>query len=431
MGVWCAVIVVGMTAPALGQERALDHAEPRLDRTQYEWLCQQVGLGRDQRMIAELLFSDYTNAVSEAVNDADTRAEAAGRKSVQDSVTGRARITVEELQRARIDVIRAYETVGPAVDNALKDLLSSTHSLLNPDQEPKFTLAIRELNRRIYLEPRRAGSVYEEYAGDGVDVIALAEEALKDGGELAPIGRESLADVLATYEAQLDAMLPSLAADDRAGRLKMKIAAVAKDGPELARQRSEAVARWRRLYELNAWAVQSIGQLAQQNLGEAGQQQWLNRFDRACFTWLFPRSRPERQFDWVMASDISAESKQKSREIMDDYLARRRELSRQAISTMIRARMEFQTMVYAMMDTASLDDALRQSLYADLLKNSGEQANLEASRIVAECVESAQARGLLGPASALEDVLRVDREARGLARSLLDPYVSRHSNCNP
>jgi predicted ATP-dependent protease len=64
---------------------------------------------------------------------------------------------------------------------------------------------------------------------------------------------------------------------------------------------------------------------------------------------------------------------------MDDYLARRRELSRQAISTMIRARMEFQTMVYAMMDTASLDDALRQSLYADLLKNSGEQANLEAS----------------------------------------------------
>jgi 1-deoxy-D-xylulose-5-phosphate reductoisomerase len=52
------------------------------------------------------------------------------------------------------------------------------------------------------------------------------------------------------------------------------------------------------------------------------------------------------------------------------------------------------------------------------------------ARVVAECVESAQARGLLGPASALEDVLRVDREARGLARSLLDPYVSRHDNCN-
>jgi hypothetical protein len=112
---------------------------------------------------------------------------------------------------------------------------------------------------------------------------------------------------------------------------------------------------------------------------ERAQQQWLDRFDRACFTWLYPRSRPERQFDWIMAGDLPAEAKQNAREIMDDYLSRRRELSRQAISTMIRARMEFQTMVYAMMDTASLDDALRQSLYADLLKNSGEQANLEAS----------------------------------------------------
>jgi len=53
------------------------------------------------------------------------------------------------------------------------------------------------------------------------------------------------------------------------------------------------------------------------------------------------------------------------------------------------------------------------------------------ARIVAECLETAQARGLLRPAAALGDVLGVDSEARGLARSLLHPYVSRQGNCNP
>jgi hypothetical protein len=42
----------------------------------------------------------------------------------------------------------------------------------------------------------------------------------------------------------------------------------------------------------------------------------------------------------------------------------------------------------------------------------------------------AQGRGLLGPAGALADVLRADAEARGLARTLLDPYVSGQRNFN-
>ncbi len=50
------------------------------------------------------------------------------------------------------------------------------------------------------------------------------------------------------------------------------------------------------------------------------------------------------------------------------------------------------------------------------------------ARLVADCLETAQGRGLMGPAGALEDVLRVDGEARGLARSLLAPYVSGHGN---
>jgi 1-deoxy-D-xylulose-5-phosphate reductoisomerase len=48
--------------------------------------------------------------------------------------------------------------------------------------------------------------------------------------------------------------------------------------------------------------------------------------------------------------------------------------------------------------------------------------------VVGECLQSAQARGLSRSVDALAEVLRVDTEARGLARSLLDPYVSRHGS---
>ncbi len=53
------------------------------------------------------------------------------------------------------------------------------------------------------------------------------------------------------------------------------------------------------------------------------------------------------------------------------------------------------------------------------------------ARLVAECLESAHGRGLFGPAAALGDVLHADGEARLLARSLLEPYVSRLGNHAP
>ena len=46
---------------------------------------------------------------------------------------------------------------------------------------------------------------------------------------------------------------------------------------------------------------------------------------------------------------------------------------------MIRARLEFQTMLYSMMDTSAMDDRVRRELHADLLKNTGEQANIESN----------------------------------------------------
>jgi len=50
------------------------------------------------------------------------------------------------------------------------------------------------------------------------------------------------------------------------------------------------------------------------------------------------------------------------------------------------------------------------------------------ARIVAECLEAAHARGLTGAAESLGDILAADKEARRLARSLLQPHVSSEGN---
>jgi 1-deoxy-D-xylulose-5-phosphate reductoisomerase len=52
-------------------------------------------------------------------------------------------------------------------------------------------------------------------------------------------------------------------------------------------------------------------------------------------------------------------------------------------------------------------------------------------RSVADCLEAAHSRNLIGPASGLGDILAVDAEARRLAQSLLDPYVSLRRNNHP
>ena len=46
---------------------------------------------------------------------------------------------------------------------------------------------------------------------------------------------------------------------------------------------------------------------------------------------------------------------------------------------MLRGRLEFQTLVYSMMDASMIDDRARRSLYEELLKNSGEQVNIEST----------------------------------------------------
>lgn len=370
--------ILFLAAPgALGQESAKDYIEPRVSRPQFLLLYRQLGLDSNQRSIAELMYSDYSGALDDLMKQMDAQAEQAGARTVQDAMLGKVRLSAEELRAKRVAVLKAFEQHFAAIDKALDHLLGGLESILTPEQEIHFQPALRELNRSIYLHPRQNGAGFQEYAGDGVDVLMMVDDAMKEGGELHGLEREALASILGEYEHQLDALLVRTTPEHRDLKIRRKIAGIEKDSAAMRDLDQMALARWKELYQFNLTTVKRIGEVAGTTLGEAARQKWLDRFDQASFTWLYPRKKPDRQIEWIRQQSLPAETRERAEDIYEEYLSKRRELSRQAIDIMLRARIEFQTMLYSMMDPATVDGTPGRPLYDQLLRNTGEQANLD------------------------------------------------------
>ncbi|MCI0363175.1 MAG: hypothetical protein L0219_04790 [Phycisphaerales bacterium] len=364
---------------ALAQQTATDYIEPRISRAQYSAFITRLHLRKDQRTIADIAFEDYSATLTDLARTFDDRANAAGRKTVQDALSGKARIKPEELRRLRADVLNVYRQVWPVADQALQDLAHSVEALLTTEQSDAFDRALRQLHREILLHPRQADGHSQEYAGDGVDVLQLVESARAEGGELAAVDPEPLQLILDAYEFQLDAFLVQSAPEHRLGRFMRDLAAIQQDAAARAQQEQAAIDRWKQLYQLNSTTVQQIGELAAASVEESHVERWYERFDRASFTWLYPRRKPDRQIEWIRQQPLGDERLQQANSIYDRYLARRKALSRRSIDLMIRGRTELQVILYSMMDPATIsnDNRTRRELYEELVKNTGEQATLD------------------------------------------------------
>ncbi|UCD76751.1 MAG: hypothetical protein JSV91_07450 [Phycisphaerales bacterium] len=372
------LMLFGIFVPsARGQETALHFLEPTISRQHYALLCQSLDLASDQRRITDILYDDYASALDRVIARADALAEQAGRQRVEDALTGKAIIPPDELRRLRVAVLRTYSKAWPDCDHLLEQLVTSTESILRDDQLRQFKPALRALRRAILLHPRQAEALYPEYAGDGVDVLLLVDQATAPKGELKSLDPASLDGILQTYELKLDALLRETAPDYRRAKLEARIARMQKDAEAIAARQHESVTLWQRLYQLNVHTVRTIGEVAAETLGENARADWLDRFNRESFAWLFAPKKPDRQYGWISRNNVSAERRAAAEEVYVEYRTKRGELVRQAIEIMLRGRLEFQTMLYSMMDPAGVSDSIRRGLYQDLLKNSGELAGLE------------------------------------------------------
>ncbi len=372
-----------MTFSAAAQERARDFVSPRVNKTQFQQFLQKVGLEHDQRQIANIAFMDYEADLDALIRLLDERAVAVGRQTVDDSLAGKARIEAEALQKMRADVYRVYLEAGTEADFSLDMLLGSVEVLLLDRQIDAFDAARKWLHREILLKPRALGASFQDYAGDGVNVMELVEQAQADGGELAAIDPDALRSLLSQYEDALDDVLVATTSANLRGQLLRKIASIEGDDQTLRNEDAAALQRWQRLFDLNTQTVERIAAIADAHAGEEGSAagvRFKQRFDRASFSWLYPRKLPDRQIEWMRAAEtVSPDALAAAEHEYAAYVARRDSLARTAIDMMLKARYEFQTFLHAMMEAASVDERVRPGLFAELLKNSGELSTLTSS----------------------------------------------------
>jgi hypothetical protein len=358
-------------------DSAADFIEPRVNRTAFATFLDQLRMDDDQHLVASMLYSDYAAAIEEMAAGIDEQAEQAGRGRVQDALAGSVYIEPQELRRLRAAVLGAYQSGWEEADRLFQELIIDTHILLIDTSADDFERALRRLRRAVYLQPRQAGGLDEAYAGDGVDVAQLVQDASIAGGELESLDPGLLSADLDEYERQMDALLVATAAADRQGRMNRALARIERDRSALRGEEQAALGRWQRLYQVNRQAAQAIGAAAGRNLGEAARQRWLQRFDHACFPWLFQRAMPDRQQDWIARRISDDEIVQEAAQIQADYVAQRAALRREAIDLILRGRQTFRIMLHSRMDSSTLDDSSTRELYQDLLKNSGKRAKLD------------------------------------------------------
>lgn len=359
---------VGMEGAAAAQQSARDYFEPLVSHRHFETLVRDLDLGRDQRLIVELVFTDYIDSIERLANEADAAADEAGRRTVEDALSGGAIIDPTELRRLRIAVLDVYEAYLPAVDEEYEKLTSGLRSVLSGTQRSALDAALRGLRRAVLLHPRHAERHYYEYAGDGVDILLLVDQALKH--ELEGIGFDALERILDTYAASLDQLLLETSAPYRISRMHLRRAKIARDADAMREAEQASVDVWEQLYTLNERTAHEVGDAAAAALGEEAREAWLSRFDRECFTWLFADLTPDLQYKWLMKQNLSDSQHAQIQQVYSEYLANRVALAGEAIRIMLRSRTDFRAIVHSMTVSRELSGG-PQRLRDELIRNSG------------------------------------------------------------
>lgn len=364
-----AVCASPVRAAGPGAESAQDYVQPFISRMQYQTLLDALGLDRDQKAIAEALYSDYAMLIEAGVEDAERQASAAGKDTVAAVLSGKQRATAIELRQMRSDVVKAYTSVWDTADIAMEHLLSGATAFLTSSQAAQAEPKLRDLRRAIHLAPLRDMRYSSDYAGEGVCLLDLVAEAQQPGGELTNVPRAPLASLLEQYEAALDGVILAEADDMRAAPVQKRIADIQRDDAAARNAQARMLQPWQQMYQLNR---RTTGAIAQLITNPVEKQNWLDRFDRACFPWLLEEDKIDQQMNWLNKQSIDGEAWAGLQNAYETYRAERRVLAQSMIEMIVNARLTMALALHPMMDPTAVPGEA-SGVYADMIKLTGRQ----------------------------------------------------------
>jgi len=375
-----AMLALALLATSAGQaqESAINHVRPLMQRNHFAAVVEGLKLDKDQRQLATLMFEDYLSGIEALTGRVDDAANFAGRLQLNEVFAGRVRMGNVELREMQAEVLRTYLECGPEADRLVQSFTQGLQGIIREEQKEDLPAVLRDLRRAILLHPYQIGQDTFTYAGDGVDVIELVAEGRREGGELADIDAPVIDEALASYAVQLDHALQTHAAARRDHELRLRLADVTGDPEARSGHEQKVLEAWRTLYILNRDTVQLIGSIVLGAKGEWAQRLWQDRFDRACFAWMYAPRMPDRQLDWIRANVETPQVVQSAELAYNAYLGERDKLRKEAIGILIEARLERGVVLHQLTSRRDIE-AAAGDLYTDLLRNSGSLANLDTS----------------------------------------------------
>ena len=373
------------TSAVVAQPAAMNYLQPRMERANFQDLCNALDLDPEQRSMFHMLFEDYLEDVTTTASQADAQADTVGRQKILAAMEGRAVLMADQLRDMRLAVLSSYEqNCANRGTQLLEELLQELEMVLMDMQVTKWPRAVRSLRRQVYLHARQADGNLESYAGDGVDICQLLEQSSDIGIDLE--ADRTLSQIYRDYEQEVDQIIVDAVGRHLLVQIEMEIASIAKDAERLAELEAMVISGWDQLYDLNQRRGQQIAEhfvsLGQADLAS----RWLEQLKEANFPWLFVQSEPVFVYEWIVREH--PEYSTAAQPVMDSYNERMNDLKNRMIVMIINARSDDGIVLQPNMSNRAIDAGRRGELQSAYLRLTG-------SRSVTDSQALASLMGLL------------------------------------
>jgi hypothetical protein len=361
---------------ARAAEQALDYFVPIVTRGDYVDYCKTARVTEDQRLILDMLFTDYASAIEALAKATDAAAETAGRARVAEAFSGRRRVSTDELNALRSAVTQSYLDAMPELDRLFTRLLGDLPGMLDETQRPIAVEAARTLMRTVWSRGRSIRAETPEYGGEGVDLTAIWAD-FSERKECESVSRPQLNALLSKYERDVNAYLAQNARADRDDELRRRIAEIKSDEPAQKAIEQRLVSRWQQWFALHQSSIESMAAVIASTADDAPARDWRER----CYEEMFPDLVTARSAElvarWVIDNVDPTRSAQ-AQKLLDTYKRDSSTITSAIRALHIRARNELGRVVHAMVDPASLSDRTSREMYEELLRLTGQQSTEDA-----------------------------------------------------
>jgi hypothetical protein len=308
--------------------------EPIVTRDAYMDCCRELGVVDDQIPIAELLYEDYLTGLMELQASSIDRAKAAGSEELEAAFQGQSSLRSDELRALRIAVMRSRELNWSGVDALQQMLIDGTVAIGVTGEDADVQSTLRSMQRRVVQEHARRSGSSTDYAGEGFDLVAVAES--EQDGMLIAVQGETLDSIIDTWRSHATQLMIMHGPQERTASIERRIADINRDAEAAKMLMAARAERWRPLHEINAWAIESIAQLLAPSGGDV---EWRTRARAQLYPWLYVDDIVDRTAAWVLRNGNPEQQEQAGR-TLEAYRLDRNTVRRSIEALVVQARLE-------------------------------------------------------------------------------------------